>query len=89
MSDMKHTPGPWRFNCDDHPDVLDTNGNPVAWPSTLNRSIETANANARLIAAAPEMLELLLELRGLWGADADLWPCYEKAETLLKKLEGE
>ena len=63
---MKHTPGPWFLSPDEHEDEP-FNG---AWNITVpNRTIasvapydfadDTNEANARLIAAAPEMLEAL------------------------------
>ena len=68
---MKHTPGPWNVatnpggpeNQPAFPSVRDNTGNPhgqdiVCMP--LGNS-ETVKANARLIAAAPEMLEALQE----------------------------
>jgi hypothetical protein len=57
---MSHTPGPWLFCDDNGPDrniwagttvIATTDGDSVA--------CETANANARLIAAAPELLSAL------------------------------
>lgn len=46
-------------------------------------------ANGRLMAAAPEMLETLEQLV-LWGRNMGGWesPCWDKAEELLKELQG-
>ena len=63
MSKTKHTPGPWRVQATGHSFVVeahthtevisvDENGNPCRWS-------EYNEANARLIAAAPELLEVL------------------------------
>ena len=63
MSKTKHTPGPWRVQVTGHSFVVeahthtevisvDENGNPCRWS-------EYNEANARLIAAAPEMLAAL------------------------------
>lgn len=67
----KHTPGPWRFYTDPQPNgcpIVGTGGLMVA---QLAHSInypeqrDTAIANARLIAAAPELLEALGDLMGV------------------------
>lgn len=54
MSEIKHTPGPWEFcgrtNLPGHPFAV------AAGPWTFYASLE---ANARLICAAPELLEAL------------------------------
>ena len=61
----KHTPGPWSFYTEPQP-----NGCPIVGAKGLmiaqlahsinyNDQAETAIANARLIAAAPELLEAL------------------------------
>jgi hypothetical protein len=53
----KHTPGPWyAWNIQLGPEGK----GPYSFP--LGRDSETAAANARLIAAAPEMLEALREM---------------------------
>jgi hypothetical protein len=74
MSDMQHTPGPWAvhpvlarvdaFDAID-PSGLDGDGLPICqmlWPTEL-RSEDETDANARLIAAAPELLEALKAAR--------------------------
>ena len=60
-NETKHTPGPWKFN-DDY--VRATDGTPVAdvW---LDNPKEDEDANAALIAAAPD---LLAQLRQLYAA---------------------
>ena len=66
--ETKHTPGPWRVQATGHSFVVeahthtevisvDANGNPCRWS-------EYNEANARLIAAAPELLEALQALLG-------------------------
>lgn len=56
MSEMKHTPGPWRTNgC-----YISSNYGEVGhayWVSSMPDGM--SEANARLIAAAPELLEAL------------------------------
>ncbi len=77
MSEAKHTPGPWRLEADPmHFDSLTTitggqrmNAKPHAWPAyplTVQvggmASVKEAQANAALLAAAPELLEALVAL---------------------------
>ncbi len=60
---MKYTQGPWKarlidlYNEGENNFVIDASGFEVA--VTTDGDIETQEANARLIAAAPEMLEAL------------------------------
>lgn len=67
MSKLQHTPGPWKYDDDplrmrihsefDHDIVCHMVGNSA---SSMIQKREIKNANARLIAAAPEMLEALI-----------------------------
>lgn len=52
-----HTPGPWAVNDDDPTEVVTRHGRLVAACHYRGE----AKANARLIAAAPELLEALLD----------------------------
>ena len=72
---MTHTPGPWYAICrmvevddDDHADICTTNPD-LFGQGHLAPPIEEQQANARLIAAAPEMLAMLQEV-------ADYLDCY-------------
>jgi len=74
MNDKKHTPGPWEVRAD--PSHYDSFTTVVAGSGEQRKGmlreliveiggwagIETAEANARLIAAAPDMLEALKSL---------------------------
>ncbi len=70
MSTPKHTPGPWRFSRDGYI-VSSTTGERVCSPhSTLlggkiSDQIKDLKRNARLIAAAPELLEALRALQNI------------------------
>jgi len=61
----KHTPGPWKINGVALPgryQIDDAANKPVAVTDArydLNTGYEQADANSRLIAAAPDMLEAL------------------------------
>ncbi len=63
QSTAKHTAGPWHFDRrpDSSVEIQDTNAIPVA---VMTRRFQR-NANARLIAAAPDLLEALEEVTAL------------------------
>ena len=62
----KHTPGPWRVTEDllnDFPAIVDAKGERVAvQPLICPQSKPVKRANAGLMSAAPEMLEVLEDL---------------------------
>jgi hypothetical protein len=71
--ESRHTPGPWKWNgqaaiwanstcvCTfKHHDVDDDCFSPVIGPNGAGQSVEQAKANARLISAAPDLLEAAL-----------------------------
>lgn len=64
MSEAKHTPGPWVASWRDYGGVIGKDGYVVAQAATF-RNKEVIEANARLIAAAPELLEALQELHDI------------------------
>lgn len=60
----KHTPGPWKQSCESiDPDwhIVTTSGGAV-----IANVFAPQNANARLIAAAPDLLEALLDAVDAW-----------------------
>ena len=61
---MKHTPGPWEISCSNPLKIISNTeyGGIVAESSAWWYSTDQAIENARLIAAAPEMYEALIEL---------------------------
>ena len=67
MTEFKHTPGPW-----DGKDIFfrSVNGFSFSFPFDDN---DEASANCRLIAAAPEMLDILMEL----FESAEYWSEYD------------
>ena len=75
MSESKHTPGPWRTDTDifhDRLDIRDESGRCIAvcihdYPMSMARH----DANANLIAAAPDLLDALedfvIDVEGYFG----------------------
>ena len=104
--DTQHTPGPWfydwssktngvvnQFHIGPQIGPLDEMGN-VEPLITVDNDSDEAEANARLIAAAPELLEALAEVeifianmpKGIGrGAAA---PVYNKIEAAISKAKG-
>lgn len=84
--EIKHTPGPWRINlylggayAIDH---VAPNGDHIARVAVVDGLVETP-ANARLIATAPDLLDLLEEIerenyRGIGGISQH----YERGERI-------
>jgi len=96
----KHTPGPWSIgdrqaNNNTLPIHADIHIEPIA--SILPRPFyaDTQEANARLIAAAPEILSLLESLTfiaetvaHLRGLERDILPTTDKARELIARVKG-
>lgn len=92
---MAHTPGPWRFvtRPEEHPEsdevqwgVLEGGNDQVIWVS--EGPVVPSKDDARLIAAAPEMLALLEDAPGDRASDAyrDKWLTARAA--LLTRIKG-
>lgn len=87
----QHTPGPWMPSWRDYGGVIDKDGYVVAQAATF-RNKEVIEANARLIAAAPDLLEALqdcvsvmsIELKGL----AVIQPELRNAMAAIAKATG-
>lgn len=102
---FKHTPGPWHF--DDHANRIETTAGRNILdmiPRSEHFSTKERDANARLIAAAPELLEALehflgrMELSGNWDdgcfyysrmAAPELQEVILKARKVVKKATGQ
>lgn len=73
----KHTPGPWRVEVGDDPDkwadffpvVLADEGEVVGVEGIYSGNRDVDIANAYLIAASPELLEVLEEFVNVYGVD--------------------
>ena len=83
----KHTPGPWKLDDDDAViGITDDGGNIVCLgPEGWEKSMARWEANARLIAAAPEMHELLMTATA--AGHTARWQ--ERRRALLKRIDGE
>lgn len=78
----KHTPGPWWFAATENGYVVG------AGDAELTKIV--SEADARLIAAAPELLDVILTWPQWIGAtDEDLWAWVDKARTAMNKATGE
>jgi hypothetical protein len=80
MSAAKHTPGPW-----------ETGGRIVVGDGMVVADCgEGAESNARLIAAAPELLDALSAIVARWDFDAleDTPPTIVKARQVIDKATG-
>ncbi|MBE3138141.1 MAG: hypothetical protein IMZ43_12240 [Thermoplasmata archaeon] len=86
---MKHTPGPWKI-CDDginvyaEPDIAITNQDHPCAPDQ-----DEAEANARLIASAPELLDICKDLIALYVNTNSHDPMFvKKGLSIISKIEG-
>lgn len=94
MKKFRHTPGPWHTDPEfDNRVVLGADGAMVADCNIFGlaviekRTTAICHANARLIAAAPEMHEVLQEMVRAFGAHVIHASMY-RAKELLAKVEG-
>lgn len=83
-----HTPGPWHVGVKTYHagrDVYGPKGESVAITDDVMTDIDEAKANARLIAAAPDLLEAAK--LGLMALD-DTAPDYAAIKAAIAKAEG-
>lgn len=88
--ETKHTPGPWDVLKLANPDYAPEYG-VCADAAARCHAVVKGEANARLIAAAPELLAALRRLMPLWDREdvADTWSeDFEAAEAAIAKAEG-
>jgi hypothetical protein len=78
--ELKHTPGPWSLDDQHSPLVFGSDGTYLARvlsysDGTTGTLRDSADADGRLIIAAPDMLEMLIEAatEGLGGQHFDVW----------------
>lgn len=90
----KHTPGPWSVK-KHFSEWLIGNGRyliaeTAGSPAYLGRaSAERDAANARLLAAAPELLEALNAVEGAYQCGADLNTVMDQVKSAIAKANGE
>lgn len=80
----QHTPGPWKRR---------SNGQIVQWSDTRVATIAnvmSGDADARLIAAAPRMLDIIRDLASAQGVDPDRCKQWTSAaRAILRDVHGE
>lgn len=90
---MKHTAGPWLFRDGNVPmnsHIVDSSGRWICEFDLPDVPFDQIEANAYLIAAAPEMLEALeIVKKGLEGKDINLSELSEQVDSVLCKAKGE
>ena len=88
----KHTPGPWRV-VDSWNDYMveSQNGEEIIWQDGPHNTPTINEANARLIAAAPDLLEALENLADYIDERAGDNECrpLENARAAIAKAKGE
>lgn len=97
---LKHTPGPWKLLSEDSQDrSFDVISScPTAWDIAKvhgfcgfrrgNENYSETNANARLIAAAPDLLAALQEVMKEWREGYGL-RCEDQVRLAISKATGE
>ena len=68
---MKHTPGPWNYDRSGYSLYVNSGRELVTALSMDGKRLETSEANARLIAAAPDLLNALMDFVSYFGHDND------------------
>lgn len=95
---MKHTKGPWKFVKNQHHDRFEIASHRETWLGSVNIdryhadfSADEAQANAHLIAAAPEMLEALEIARSQILLDSCNYSqiVMDRIDSAIKKAKGE
>lgn len=81
----KHTPGPWHIVSGI--DVVDFYDYSICSVATSNKTQAERKANARLIAAAPDLLTALKNLHDLMLGDFD-YPEMDAAKLAISAAEG-
>lgn len=68
MSERRHTPGPWALSERSSACVRTADQDQrIAYLETADNTFETCEANARLIAAAPDLLAAVDKVVNNWG----------------------
>lgn len=86
---QKHTQGPWRFGNDKGYCVKDAHGRMVANCHTFDQIDRERYANAHLIAAAPDLLEALIEVEQMIHAGELNQGTMDIVATAIAKARGQ
>lgn len=101
MSHTKHTPGPWFTDATNDTIFILSPARRGAYVAQIEKMgsdakpIEDAGANARLIAAAPELLTEMRVIKSFLGDcvkmlknDSEARDLYYRVEALIARIEG-
>lgn len=97
MTDAKHTPGPWTADLDAYPIMITSeletwplvdDGVEVGRTGVFVANTGLNKANARLIAAAPDLLEALQECLREHGGFTIKGECERRARVAIAKAQG-
>ncbi len=95
MSTKTHTPGPWRVHPKNNERVIQSSEDIAVMCGIFRDTIER-EANARLIAAAPELLAMVKKLRNYVGhyasmphAHPDAYKDEANARQLIRQATGD
>ena len=96
MSANEHTPGPWTLEYVERGafQVIEADGAVICHRNFWPHNAERSNANARLIAAAPDMLEALKTIGALLAGrtktikDDELWGAFSHIIAAVAKAEN-
>jgi hypothetical protein len=89
---MKHTPGPWNYDRSGYSLYVNSGRELVTALSMDGKRLETSEANARLIAAAPDLLKALNTILNICLLDNGHWAKTierEAHEAIAKATGGE
>lgn len=92
MPKTMHTPGPWKLSYDIDKRLAIAGGeNKTAWVARVDRQVEPteADANAHLIAAAPDLYEALDLFVDWMDEEEGAHALCDKARAALAKARGE
>ena len=86
--DMKHTPGPWNYDRSGYSLYVNSGRELVTALSMDGKRLETSEANARLIAAAPDLLALAERIARL-PEHGHYLALIDEARAAISKATGE
>jgi len=89
MTDTKHTPGPWVITQDNKGSLDDYC---IGTGQRIDEVATCSKRDAHLIAAAPELLEALVEIRkwtGPWGLYDEIDAAMQAADKAIAKAKGQ